>query len=138
MMPMNTLRICLLLLAFAGISGAEDPPQKVFTATADPDGIQRVSITGGEYYFDPNYIIVKVNVPVELSVRKEGGIAPHSIEMHSPEAGMQFEESLDKEPMAIKFTPTKTGPYPFSCTKRFLFFRSHAERGMKGTIEVVE
>jgi plastocyanin len=136
-MRMNILRVCLLVLVFAGISGAEDPLQKVFTAT-ESDGIQRVNIAGGEYYFDPNYIIVKVNVPVELSVRKEGGIAPHNIVMHSSEAGMQFEESLDKEPKTVKFTPTKTGRYPFSCTKRFLFFKSHEERGMKGTIEVVE
>jgi plastocyanin len=137
-MRMHILRICLLMLVCAGLSGAEDPPQKVFTATAGPDGIQRVSIAGGEYYFDPNHIIVKVNVPVELTVRKEEGIAPHNIVMHSSEAGMQFEESLDKEPKTIKFTPTKTGRYPFSCTKRFLFFKSHQERGMKGMIEVVE
>ena len=135
---MNILRICLLMLACAGIAAAEEPENRTFTATTDADGVQRVSIVGGEYYFDPNLIIVKVNVPVELSVRKEAGIVPHSIEMHSPEAGMQFEESLESGPRTIRFTPTKTGRYPFSCTKRFLFFRSHADRGMKGMIEVTE
>ena len=135
---MKTLRIFLLICALAGLSAADEPVEKVFTATTGPDGIQKVSVTAGEYYFDPNHIIVKVNVPVELSVKKEGGIAPHDIDMHSPEAGMEFHESLEKEPKTITFTPTKTGQYPFSCTKRFLFFRSHADRGMRGTIEVIE
>jgi len=135
---MNILRIVLVILAMAGMSFADEPVKKVFTAVKGPDGIQKVSIAGGEYYFEPNHIIVKVNVPVELSVKKEGGIVPHNIVMKSPEAGMAFEESMGSEPKVIKFTPTKTGTYPFSCTKKLLFFRSHEARGMKGAIEVVE
>lgn len=135
---MNILRILLIILAMAGMSFADGPEKKVFTAVKGPDGIQKVSIAGGEYYFEPNHIIVKVNVPVELSVRKEGGIVPHNIVMKSPEAGMAFEEPMGSEPKVIKFTPTKTGTYPFSCTKKLLFFRSHEARGMKGAIEVIE
>jgi plastocyanin domain-containing protein len=135
---MNILRIVLVILAVAGMSVADEPEKKVFTAAKGPDGIQRVSIAGGEYYFEPNHIIVKVNVPVELSVKKEGGIVPHNIVMKSPEAGMSFEEPMGSQPKVIKFTPTKTGTYPFSCTKKLLFFRSHEARGMKGAIEVIE
>jgi plastocyanin domain-containing protein len=136
---MKLVKICLiLLLSFAGPGLAEESGKKVFTATAGPDGIQKVSITGGEYFFDPNLIIIKVNVPVELSVKKAGGLAPHNIVISAPEAGIVFSETLDTEPKVIKFTPVKTGTYPFSCTKKFLFFKSHEERGMKGAIEVVE
>jgi plastocyanin len=73
-----------------------------------------------------------------MSVKKAGGFVPHNIVMDAPDAGMKFEESLGSELRVIKFTPTKTGRYPFSCTKRFLFFKSHKERGMEGIIEVVE
>ena len=135
---MNILRILLVILAMAGMSFADGPEKKVFTAVKGPDGIQKVSIAGGEYYFEPNHIIVKVNVPVELSVKKEGGIVPHNIVMKSPEAGMAFEEPMGSQPKVIKFTPKKTGTYPFSCTKKLLFFRSHEARGMKGAIEVIE
>lgn len=135
---MEIRQILLVFLVLSGLSIAEEPVNKVFTATTDPDGIQKVSIAGGEYYFEPNHIIVKVNIPVELSVKKVGGFVPHNIEMKAPEAGMKFEEAMSAEPKVIKFTPTKVGTYPFTCSKKFLFFKSHEEKGMKGVIEVVE
>jgi plastocyanin len=81
---------------------------------------------------------LKVNVPVELSVSREPGIASHDIVMKSPEAGMDFAEGLGMEPKTIKFTPTKTGKFPFYCSKKVPFFSSHKERGMEGVIEVIE
>ncbi len=113
--------------------------EKRFVAAVGPDGVQHVEIIGGEYYFDPNYIVVKVNVPVELSVRKAKGYVPHDIVVKAPDAGIDFKVDLsDKEAKTIKFTPTKTGKYEMECNKRFLFFKSHKERGMDGFIEVVE
>ena len=135
---MRILRILLVFLFLSAAAVAEEPAKKVFTAVTGPDGIQKVSIVGGEYYFDPNHIIVKVNVPVELSITKAGGFVPHDIEMNAPEAGMKFEESFGTEPTIVTFTPIKVGTYPFTCSKKFLFFKSHEEKGMKGVIEVVE
>jgi plastocyanin domain-containing protein len=113
--------------------------EKRFAATIDADGVQHVEITGGEYYFDPNYIVVKVNVPVELKVTKAPGYVPHDIVAKSPEAGIDFKADLgSKEPAIIKFTPTKVGKYPIYCDKKFLWFESHRDRGMEGIIEVVE
>ena len=108
-------------------------------ATVDADGVQRVEVVGGEYYFDPNYIVVKVNKPVELTVKKEAGYIPHDMLVKSPEAGIDFKVDLDsKKPEIVKFTPTKVGKYPMYCDKKFLFFKSHKDRGMEGMIEVVE
>lgn len=135
---MKFIYLCMALVLLAGVSRAEEQSVKTFTAVPGADGIQKVDILAGDYFFDPNLIIVKVNQPVELSIKKEGRIVPHVIAMKSPEAGMEFEESISREPKTIKFTPTKTGKYPFSCTKKPPFLKSHADRGMKGTIEVVE
>ena len=111
--------------------------EKRFVATVGADGVQHVEIMGGSYYFDPNYIIVKANVPVELSVKKEG-YTPHDIVVKAPEAGIDFEQSLDrKTATAIKFTPTKPGKYEMYCSKKVPFTKSHKERGMDGMIEVV-
>jgi plastocyanin domain-containing protein len=110
--------------------------KKEFTAKAGPDGVQRVEILGGTYFFDPNYIIVKVNVPVELKVKKEPGMVPHDIVLKAPEAGIDFAVELKDTPELIKFTPKKTGTYPFACKKKILFFESHAEKGMQGVLEV--
>lgn len=117
---------------------ADDTKEKRLVAAVDADGVQRVEIIGGDYYFDPNYIVVKVNLPVEFKVKKESGIIPHNILIKAPEAGIEFSETLSAETKIIRFTPTKPGKYNIDCDKRFLFFKSHKEKGMEGTLEVVE
>lgn len=137
---MRILKCLIIFLIFTGIAYAEDTAskQKVYTATVDKDGIQRVEITGGEYYFDPNYIIVKKDTPVEFTIRKISGVIPHNIVIEAPEAGINIRESISKEPKVIRFTPTKTGKYAVYCDKKLLFFKSHKEKGMEGMLEVVE
>lgn len=137
-MRKEILSIALLLLMTCAQAFAAEPAEKRFTATIDADGVQRVQMTGGEYYFDPNVVVVKINVPVELHVKKAGGVAPHDIVLKAPEAGIDFAESLDSKVKIITFTPTRTGAYPFACSKRFLFFESHKDQGMHGVLEVVD
>ena len=123
-----------LLLALCSTLSAEETKTVV---KIDQDGVQRVNIIGGSYFFKPNHIVVKVNIPVEVKVSKEGGIIPHDIVAKSPEAGIEFQENLSTTPKIIKFTPTRVGSYPFYCSKKILFFESHREKGMEGVIEVV-
>ncbi|MRR34753.1 quinol oxidase [bacterium] len=125
----------LFSLVFIPLVLAENEP---FTATIGEDGVQRVEMVGGGYFYRPNHIIVKVNVPVELKVKKEGGIVPHDLVIDAPDAGIAVRESLSSEPKVIRFTPTKVGKYPFYCSKKPLFFKSHREKGMEGVLEVVE
>ena len=111
---------------------------KRFVATVGSDGVQHVEITGGDYYFDPNYIVVKVNVPVEFSVKKAKGFVPHNIAVKAPEAGIDFKIDIsDKAAKTVAFTPTKVGKYEMMCDKKLLWFKSHKDRGMDGFIEVV-
>jgi len=112
--------------------------EKTHRATVDADGVQRVEVLGGSYFFRPKHIIVKVNVPVELKVKKESGVAPHNIVIKEPEAGIAFDESMGTEPKVIRFTPKKTGNYTFYCSKKLIFFESHRDKGMKGVLEVVQ
>jgi len=128
----------VLVLAVVTMAFGQAAKESRVIATVGADGVQRVEITGGSYYFDPNVIVVKVNVPVELLVKKAGGSTPHSIALKAPEAGIDFSVSLGKEPKSIKFTPTKVGKYEFWCTKRFLFLKTHKDHGMTGVLEVVE
>lgn len=111
--------------------------EKRFVATVGSDGVQHVEVIGGEYYFDPNYIVVKVNTPVELKVKKAEGYVPHDIAVKAPEAGIDFKADMGKEWQSITFTPTKVGKYEMVCDKRLLWFKSHKDRGMDGFIEVV-
>lgn len=135
---MRYLVIIMLALSSVFFVSEVYGQEKTVKAVIDKDGIQRVEVIGGDYYFKPDHIIVKVNVPVELRVKKEAGVVPHNIVIHEPDAGIDINEALGKEPKVIKFTLKKAGKYPFYCDKRLLFFRSHRDRGMKGVIEVVE
>jgi len=120
-------------------SGMEmtDEIERVY-ATLGKDGVQRAELTGGDYYFKPKWLVLRLNVPVELTVKKEPGFVPHNIVMDVPEAGMVFEIDFDKAGEVIMFTPTLAGTYEFYCNKKLLFFKSHRDRGMEGIIEVVE
>jgi plastocyanin domain-containing protein len=107
-----------------------------YQATVNSDGIQKVNITAAGYSFTPKHIIVKANVPVEISAKKEAGLIPHNITLNAPEAGIDFSESLSTEPVTIKFLPIKAGKYTFFCNKKLPFSKSHREKGMEGIIEV--
>lgn len=138
---MKLVRYLLLITAILTIPAAaysQTPKDAPFVATVGPGGVQKVEITGGGYWFKPNHIVVKADSPVELTVSKEPGVIPHDIAMNSPEAGMDFAEGLSTTPKVIKFTPTKPGTYPFYCSKKSPFGKTHKERGMEGVIEVVQ
>ncbi len=64
-----------LLLAPMALSGAETQGA-TYVATPDADGVQRIRIVAGEYFFKPARLIVKANKPVELLVSREAGIVP--------------------------------------------------------------
>ena len=133
------LNILLIVLFVAGTALAEDKRvEKRFAAPIDQDGYQRVEMTAGEYYFDPSVVVVKVNVPIELTIKKAGGITPHDFVIKAPEAGLDVKIDLSSDPKKINFMATKAGSYPFECTNKLLFFKSHKDRGMHGVLEVVE
>jgi plastocyanin domain-containing protein len=131
--------IGLILVLTAPVFGQNDPKEvKKVVATVDADGVQRVAILGGGYFYNPNYVVVKVNVPVELSLTKESGWTPHDFVIKAPEAGIDVSVSLDAKPQLVKFTPTKPGKYPFTCSKKAPFSKSHKDKGMEGMLEVTE
>jgi plastocyanin len=132
---MKALIVSLLLMFASVAAGADEVP---FIVPMDKDGVQRVEILGGNYFFKPGHIVVKVNQPVEMLVRKDGWFVPHSFVIDAPEAGIKVKESLSQVPKTIAFTPTKVGSYPFYCDKKPPFMTSHRKKGMEGVLEVVE
>ena len=112
-------------------------PKEKHTAKAEKDGVQRVKLVGGSYFFKPAHIVVKANVPVEFLASREPGMAPHNLVIKAPEAGITIEEELTTEPKKIVFTAKKPGKYEFYCAKKPPLLASHRERGMVGVLEVV-
>jgi len=134
----NSIAIGLvMLMLFTGNADAATE-KKEFIAKVDPDGVQRVELLAGSYFFNPNHVVVRVNVPVEMKVTLESGVIPHDIVFAAPDAGIDLAAELGGEPKTLRFTPTKTGQFAFYCSKKLLFFESHREKGMVGTLEVRE
>ncbi len=135
---LSSLISCFAIVFSGGVFADSDYKVETYTAIAEKDGVQHVHILGGSYFFKPNHIVVKKNVPVEFTINAEPGIAPHSIVAKAPEAGITFDESLSSTPKVITFIATATGEYAFYCKNKLLFFASHRDKGMHGVIEVVE
>lgn len=134
-------KLCLVMLAsaisFYPAFTLGDNADNAVPLQVDADGKQHIQVRGGSYFFKPDHIIVKVNIPVVLSISREWGIIPHTFVLKIPESGIMIDESMSTDPKTITFTPTLTGKFEFYCKNKFLFFKSHEDKGMKGTIEVV-
>ncbi len=133
--------VTMFLLVWSGFLGSagwaqRTPSDDVYQATVGSDGVQHVSVLGGNYFFRPQRILVKANVPVELEVSLEQGMIPHTLVITAPEAGITVNEKLSTEVKKIRFTPTAAGTYPFYCSNKLLFFESHRQKGMEGVLEV--
>ncbi len=128
----------VIVAAWVALCLAASAQEPAFVVPVGKDGVQRVAIVGGSYFFKPSHIVVKVNIPVELKVSKESSLVPHDIAANAPEAGIVFQETLSTTPKIIKFTPTEIGKYPLYCSKKAPFSKSHREKGMEGVIEVVK
>ena len=128
--------VVFLMLAVPAIS--DEQKSEPVSAVMGEDGVQRLQMEGGEYYFEPENVLLKVGVPVELFVYKPPGFVPHNIVIESASAGMSFKENFGKKGITIRFTPSKTGTFEFWCDKKFLFFKSHRKKGMEGIIQVIE
>jgi plastocyanin domain-containing protein len=137
---MKTTSALAVLLIFSGFTFADSAGDKsrAYVASVDKNGVQKIEVLGGKYFYKPDHIIVMKGLPVELIIKKEPGIVPHNIIINQPDTGMDINESFSTREKIIRFTPMKAGKYPFYCDKKLLFFKSHKEKGMEGMIEVIE
>lgn len=133
---MNVLIPFLLAFLYALSPGSAIGERGTLIAAVDRDGVQRVHIVGGEYFFEPQHVIVKANIPVELTLSKQAGVVPHSFVIDAPQASVVVDEEMGTEVTRVHFTPTAPGTYPYYCRNRLLFFKSHRDRGMEGVLEV--
>lgn len=136
-MRSNIKNTFLLFFAVLFLIAAEWNADKkeIYRAVADETGVQKISMTAGNYFFRPNHIVVKINVPVEITIRREG-IIPHSFVLRSAEAGINLEEKLNNEPMTIRFIPRTEGEFAFYCDGGLI--ESHREKGMEGVLQVTQ
>ena len=125
----------ITILTFAVLAactkGTERPPVSQNVGLAD-DGVQRVNVEMHSYYFEPDRIVVKRDIPVEIVLSNSSKVVPHNFTLNG--AGVHVSE--DKWGFGhetVRFTPTETGEFKFVCHKG-----DHAEKGMVGTLVVTD
>ncbi len=131
-------RLVLLALCAGAVSGCASGlhrPVREVTANVGADRVQRVTVTAHSFWFDPNRIVVKRGIPVELTVRNGAFFVPHDFSCDAKEAGIDIDAGvgLFHASKKVHFTPTQAGEYHFHCD-----VDGHAKKGMTGTLVVIE
>lgn len=98
---------------------------------------QAVTLTLGDYRFDPDTIEVLAGQPVILTLVNKDGITPHNFTLKDEAAGLDIDASVSAgSTTTVEFTPETSGTYTFYCSKKMIFMKSHRARGMEGTLTV--
>jgi len=133
---MKTIAVLVVCVCVAGCgsSGLNRPVSEV-TAQVAADSVQHVTVTTHSYYFEPNRVVVKRGVPVELTVKNAATFVPHNMSCAGGEAGIVLDAKagMFHGKKNVRFTPTQVGEYPFFCK-----VDGHSKKGMTGTIVVVD
>ncbi|MCM2345324.1 MAG: quinol oxidase [Acidovorax soli] len=116
----------------AGMAAAQET-----TATVDTDGVQRIAIGGGSYFFRPSHIVARANQPLEIRLSVEPGLVPHRFVLEGPDGQPLADVSLGTQEQTLHLT-LAPGTYPFYCPNRLLLFQSHRAHGMAGVLQVQE
>ncbi len=123
----------VLILVLAGIFFFQ---ALVIQASAE-ETPQAVTLTLGDYRFEPDNIEVRSGQPVILTLYNKDGITPHNFTLQDTASGLDIDASVSAGSMTtIEFTPETPGSYPFYCSKKLPFMKSHRARGMEGMLIV--
>jgi plastocyanin len=123
------------VLILAGCGSGLTGPVKEVTAITGSDHVQHITIRTHDYWFDPNRIVVKRGVPVELTLHNASYFVPHSFECDAQDAGIDVvaHAGMFHGKGTVRFTPTTAGEYHFHCG-----VDHHMKKGMTGVLVVTE
>jgi plastocyanin len=131
---MRVVASAFVITALAGCSAGLDRPVQEVTVRPGIDGVEHVRVVAHSYWFEPNRIVVRAGVPVEITIKNAALGVPHNFTCFDHDAGIELSENLSvfRGQKRARFTPSKPGEYEFYC-----HVGSHAKKGMKGRIVVV-
>ena len=122
-------------LLATGCSAGFNRPVREVTVVMGDDHVQHVRVTTHSFWFEPNRIVVKRGIPVELTIRNGAFFVPHDFSCWAKEADIEVDARVGMfhGSTKVQFTPTRVGEYPFQCD-----VDRHAKKGMRGALVVVE
>ncbi len=144
---MRTLVGTVLLLLGASAFAAESSDMPKVLSNADWSKMETVTVTMTEYAFSPSRVLLKAGTPTKLVLRNEGKehhyfvaekffgtIATRKVQGSDGEVKtplLTAAEVYAGKSLEWFLVPTEKGTFDLVCT-----VKGHADRGMKGTIEV--
>ena len=106
--------------------------------SADQGTKKVIELELGSYRFTPAQITLTVREPVVLRLINKDKIIPHNFTIEDARGELDIDvDVLAGEEVDIPLTPMTTGQYRFFCSNKMLLMKSHREKGMEGTLEVV-
>ena len=115
-----------LAAAVSGCGGDDDEPGR----SATVDGTAPIEVTGDEYSFDPETLVVQRGGRLTIALRNEGALA-HNLRVFRGDqelGGTPTFQGGDTRSGEVTLEP---GTYEMVCT-----VGNHADLGMTGTLEV--
>ena len=86
------------------------------------------------YYFEPSRLMVQVGIPVRLVLDNGTMLTGHDFSIFAPDANLELDAYVPaRQQVTVQFVPEKVGEFRFYCN-----IDDHADRGMVGTLVVVE
>src|SRR3990172_10813512 len=86
--------ICLMLLRLSWTLAAFAPESQGVIVPVSADGVQRMEVTVDSYSFTPNRLIVRENIPAELTLKSVTWLVPHNFVFKSPDAGLSIYQDV--------------------------------------------
>lgn len=99
------------------------------------DRAQSVTLTLGDYRFDPDRIEASAGQPVTSVLVNRDGITPHDFTLRDAQASLDLDVDVPAgQTTEVHFEISTAGTCPFYCNKKLPFMKSHRDRGMQGRL----
>ena len=127
----SSLLLTLTVILFAGLLMRSPGLAAVTPAHS-------IAVKLEDYHFIPDSITVLTGETVQLELTNTDSMTPHNFTLKAEAAGLDVDVDVSAgKTEFIDITPLAPGRYKFYCNKKLLFFKSHSERGMEGTLVVM-
>ena len=123
----------LFMLAVLSFAGSVLNPLELLAVTPT----RSIAVKMGDYRFIPDEITVRAGETVQLQLTNTDRLTPHNFTLKAENAGLNMDTDVSAgKTETVDITPPVPGAYKFYCNKKLLFFMSHRDHGMEGTLNV--
>ncbi len=130
--PLAMAMLVLVAAAGCATSGVGRLPS---LGVAEMTGnVQVAQLKLESHYFEPSRLMVQVGVPIRLVLDNSTLITGHDFSIFDPDANLELDVYVPaRQQVTVQFVAEQVGEYRYYCN-----IDDHAERGMVGTLVVVE